>query len=212
MFEQQRDLWFLPAEKWNELYAVELQSQTAEDTKKGKFKAQYIPYHVMMRELRSRLPGVIPVLVDTKECEDEEDFTVLLVVALWDSATKTHSMLHYIPVMQHGASRHDAITNPNARQISDSIRRAFCRVIAEETGLGYFCWHDYDPYETTTASTEKPASKKKEPKFEDLDDDDYDDDSLPFDSDLDDDDDDDDDESDVKPAARRYVPRRGGRR
>lgn len=209
LVDAERDIYIVPEEQWQQLYDVQLNVKQAKG-KGAKFKPSYVAYHDMIRALRKHLPGVIPVVLEQERLPmdaDGEEYSVLLHVALYNSNTKTYSMIHAIPVMTHGPSAHDAVVNPDARNVSDSIRRAFCRLIAEETGLGYSCWHEEDPYSSAEEEEEaKPSKSKKTRKAEPDFDDDLDDDD--FDDDLDDELDDDDEEDDEPQQKKRYRRRR----
>lgn len=204
--ETTKQFWRLPFAQWQVNYETEIDVKKASGKK---FSPSYVPYHDVNALLRKLCPSLVFVVDEVLPFGDEDECTYMIKCRLYDQESGLYSQQYMVPVMQHGASAHGAIRNPDTRQISDSIKRAFVRVVAEETGIGYSLWTqiDLDPYEE--AETEAPAKRRRSKKEE-----------LPFDDDIDDlleddlDDDLDDDEVDEAPRSRRSrnFSRKGGRR
>lgn len=201
----------LPIERWQSNYAVELNVKTAQSGKSGKgFKANYVPYHDVQFALRKHEPDLVFEIDEFLPIGDEDSTSYLILCHLYHQPTGLSTPIMRYPVMRHGVGQHAAVENPTAREISDSIKRAFVRCVAEETGLGYSLWVqiDNDPEDEPEESAKKSRRKKQDEFKVDWDDDD----SLDDDDNLDDDDDDDLDDELEKPRSTRRVIRRGGRR
>lgn len=137
----------LPYDKWEANLKVQLPVKTM----KG---ADYVPYHQMVKALRQHCPGLVPVL---EEVSPLPDGTVMVKVYLHNIADGSRSATHRIAIMKLGTQSHHAVVCPDARVIQDGIRRAFCRLISEETGLGYDLWLREDEYETASQQAQAPA-------------------------------------------------------
>lgn len=193
----------MPFEQWQANYNIEVEQK---QVKGKKFSPNYVPYHDINILLRKHCPDLVFTVDEVLPFGDDDDCTYMIKCCLYDQASGLSSQSYMIPVMQHGASAHGAITNPDTRQISDSIKRAFVRVVAEETGLGYSMWSDFD---LDPMEAEEPKAKGKSKRRKD-------DDDLPFDADIDDEfddllDDDLDDDDELEEPRRRRTTRRGRR-
>lgn len=139
--------WQMPYEEWRKNYEVALPV-------KNSGKTEYVNYHVMVEHLRKLCPNLIPELISADVLED---YTVVVKVQLWHNVLNLPSATHRMAVMRLGGAMHNAVPSPDARLMTDGIRRAFCRLIAEETGIGYSCWLDYDDYAEPAAVQETPT-------------------------------------------------------
>jgi hypothetical protein len=131
--------WQLPYSQWEANTEIQLPIKQYKGT-------DYVTYHNMVRALRQHCPGLIPEMLEATPLEDG---TIILKLRLWDNHSSTGSQVHRIAIMALGTSSHHAKPCPDARSLQDGIRRAICRVISEETGLGYQLWlRDEDEYPT----------------------------------------------------------------
>ena len=133
---EEKKYWQMPYETWVENFKRQLPTKGSGDT-------TYITYHEMIRALREFVPGVIPEFIAAPLLGDN---TQLVEVRLWHNELGLPTQTHKMAVMRLGGNMHNAVPLPNSRLLTDGIRRAICRVISEETGLGYSCWFD-DEYE-----------------------------------------------------------------
>lgn len=140
------EYWQLPFDQWEANTKVELPTKQFKGT-------DYITYHNMIRALREYVPGVVPEMLEATPLEDG---TIILKLRLWCCEEGLPSQMHRIAVMALGTSSHHAKPCPDARSLQDGIRRAICRVISEETGLGYQLWlRDEDEYEAQPAQQQQ---------------------------------------------------------
>lgn len=202
--------YVLPIEVWKTNYNLEFDSKNAKD-KSGKVSIDYVPYHQIHFAILERHPELIFNICEIQPVGDEDDVSYMILCNFYHQPTGKHTPVIRYPVMQMGAGRHGAIKNPDARQISDALKRAFCYAAAMQLGLGFSQWAllERDPEDIEEA----PKSKKSKPSklIKKLDEDAWEDLDLDagFDGDSDDendedeDDDDDDDEVEQRPARRR---------
>jgi hypothetical protein len=180
-------MYRISKEEWLSNTTLDLSDKT-KSLKGGKgFKGSYIPANTMLTLLRETYPLAYPKLVEIQNLE--EGCGVLLhVVLVWPDG---ESPVMIYPVMQHGTGRHAAKAEPDARDISDSLNRAFAKLIALETGLGWLMYlGEADPEDTKTG--EEPTKRRRRSKPE-VDEDD-DEDEFNFDEE-----DDEDEEEDEEP-------------
>lgn len=133
---EEKKYWQMPYPEWLENFKRPLPTKGSGDT-------VYITYHEMIRALREFVPGVIPEFIAAPLLGDN---TQLVEVRLWNNELGLPTQTHKMAVMRLGGKMHNAVPLPDSRLLTDGIRRAICRVISEETGLGYSCWFD-DEYE-----------------------------------------------------------------
>lgn len=149
MTEEQK-YWQMPYETWLENFKRQLPTKGSGDT-------VYITYHEMIRALREFVPNVIPEFIAAPLLGDN---TQLVEVRLWNNALGLPTQTHKMAVMRLGGKMHNAIPLPDSRLLTDGIRRAICRVISEETGLGYSCWFD-DEYEHEQPAQQMPWQQQQ---------------------------------------------------
>ena len=212
--------YVLPIEAWKANYNFEFDSKNAKD-KNGKVSIDYVPYHQIHFAVLERHPDLIFSICELQSVGDEDEVTYMILCNFYHQPSGNYTPTVRYPVMQMGAGRHGAIKNPDARQISDALKRAFCYAAAMQLGLGFSQWAllERDPEDTEAEpKATKRRKQKDENAWEDLDL------NAGFDSDDEDDDDDDEDEEDddeveQRPARRTRTTRttrtaratRGGR-
>lgn len=201
----------LPIEQWEANYLLEIENKKASS---AKFSTNYIPHHTIQHLFRKHCPHLAFMVHEITPIGSDDEATYLIICGLVEVATGLQTPKSYCSVHSHGASRHEAIVNPDARQIADSLKRAFVKVVAEETGIGFSMWAelDLDPYDEAEEVKTKAKSSKRKSKDEDDEED-----EAPFDLDfhdtLDDDDDDDDElEQPRRRSTRRTTTTKRGRR
>lgn len=200
----------LPIEQWEANYLLEVEGKKASS---DKFSTNYIPHHTIQHLFRKHCPHLAFIVHEVAPVGSDDEATYLIICGLVEVATGLQTTKSYCSVHTHGASRHEAIVNPDARQIADSLKRAFVKVVAEETGIGFSMWAelDLDPYDEVEEAKKSKAKSSKRKAVEEDDEDDapFD---LDFDNDLDDDDDDDDElEQPRRRSTRRTTTKRGRR-
>lgn len=203
-----RTYYVLPIEAWKANYNLEFDAKSAKD-KSGKVVIDYVPYHQIHFAILERHPELIFNVCEIQPVGDEDEVTYMILCNFYHQPTGTYTPIIRYPVMQMGAGRHGAIKNPDSRQISDALKRAFCYAAAMQLGLGFSQWAllERDPEDTVE---EAPKAKRRKQKEEE---DDWED--LDLDAGFDDDDDEDeedDDEVEQRPRRRATRATRGGRR
>ena len=193
-------MYRISKEEWLANVQQDLSDKT-KSLKGGKgFKGAYIPANTMLTLLRENYPLAYPKLVEAQNLG--EGCGVLLHVVLVWADGESPVMLY--PVMQHGTGRHAAKAEPDARDISDSVNRAFAKLIALETGLGWSMYlGEADPEDVKTEE-EPTSTKRRRRKPEPESDEDEDEDMFDFDEE-----DDEDEEEDEEP---KKTSRRGNTR
>lgn len=200
--------------KWEANYAYELNVKNASSNKGGKgFSANYVPYHDVQFALRKLEPDLVFEVEEVAPVGSDDNLSYMILCHLYHQPSGLRTPTMRYPVMRHGVGQHAAVIDPTSREISDSLKRAFVRCVAEETGIGYSLWVTLEPdpedaEEEEVKKTSRRGGKKVSYEIdfdESLDDDDDDDDDL-FE--------DDDDEVEAAPTRRNRTSRapRGGRR
>jgi hypothetical protein len=176
---------------------------------------------VMMREY---CPHLVYEVEELQAIEYGDEVSYMIKCCFYDQISGLRSPIIRFPVMSHGASAHGAVINPDARNIADSLKRAFVRAVAEVTGIGYSMWIelDTDPYEEEEQKSTKTKAKAKSRRSHDEEEEEEDEFTMPpFDlDDEEEEEEEDDDELDAAPrrkparasAAARTARRGGGRR
>ena len=202
------EFYRLPIEQWEANYQLEIENKTASSKK---FATNYIPHHTIQHLFRKHCPQLAFMVHEIAPIGSDDEATYLIICGLVEVATGLQTPKSYCSVHTHGASRHEAIVNPDARQIADSLKRAFVKVVAEETGIGFSMWAelDLDPYDE--AEEEKKTKTKSSKRRKAEEEEDEDDDDAPFDLDFDDDLDDDEDDEMPAPRRTRRTTKRGRR-
>lgn len=149
-------IYVLPHDEWQKNYEVD----TSEDVKSLSFGKKagggYIPVNVAItfaRKLRA-----YPEVVYIQDLPEGRG-TILHVRLVWFGRGVSPTMLY--PVMAHGAGRHQAKSEPDARDITDSLGRAYAKCIALETGYGWGLFLGEDPNATSEPTPSKSKSSKK---------------------------------------------------
>lgn len=149
-------IYVLPHDEWQKNYEVD----TSEDVKSLSFGKKtgggYIPVNVAItfaRKLRA-----YPELIRIQDLPEGRG-TILHVRLVWFGRGVSPTMLY--PVMAHGAGRHQAKSEPDARDITDSLGRAYAKCIALETGYGWGLFLGEDPNATSAEPAPKSKSSKK---------------------------------------------------
>lgn len=133
--------------------------------KTGKSKGgTYIPYNRMVTILREYYPEATPMLDSFQTLADNG--SVVLAVFL-DWGEKGRSPLMHYPVMNHGIGQHGAVSLPDSREFTDSLYRAYAKLISMETGLGWSCWlEEPDPQDPEDEEEPTPRSRRSKPAFD----------------------------------------------
>lgn len=133
--------------------------------KTGKSKGgTYIPYNRMVTILREYYPEATPMLDSYQSLADNG--SVVLAVFL-DWGEKGRSPLMHYPVMNHGIGQHGAVSLPDSREFTDSLYRAYAKLISMETGLGWSCWlEEPDPQDPEDEEEPTPRSRRSKPAFD----------------------------------------------
>lgn len=133
--------------------------------KTGKSKGgTYIPYNRMVTILREYYPEATPMLDSFQTLADNG--SVVLAVFL-DWGEKGRSPIMHYPVMNHGIGQHGAVSLPDSREFTDSLYRAYAKLISMETGLGWSCWlEEPDPQDPEDEEEPTPRSRRSKPAFD----------------------------------------------
>lgn len=133
--------------------------------KTGKSKGgTYIPYNRMVTILREYYPEATPMLANFRSLADNG--SVVLAVFL-DWGEKGSSPVMHYPVMNHGIGQHGAVSLPDSREFTDSLYRAYAKLISMETGLGWNCWlEEPDPQDPEDEEEPTPRSRRSKPAFD----------------------------------------------